>query len=53
MKEVKCLGCGETYLITENILTDIRNEKLSSEGYCSIVREKVGFMILTENGLSE
>lgn len=59
MKEVHCLGCGETYLVTENILTEIRNEKLSSEGYCGIVREKVGFMVFEDydqwyiNGLSE
>ena len=53
MKEVKCLGCGETYLITDNILTDIRNEKVSPEGYCAIFQGKVGFIKLTENGLSE
>jgi hypothetical protein len=53
MKEVKCLGCGETYLITENILTEVSNEKLSPEGYCAIVQEKVGFIELSGNGLSE
>jgi hypothetical protein len=52
MKEVKCLGCDQTYLISEQTITRITKQELSPEGYCARVRQRIGFSYFTKNGVS-
>ena len=53
MKEVKCLGCGQSYQIRVKTLVQISNESLSPEGYCALVGSRVGFVLVTNNGVSD